>query len=463
MSASKSVLTSTNPARGFEVLGEVAVSSENEIRDKVAQAHQAQILWAELSMDERVEYMQRLKQGFIDHAQEFTQMMSREMGMSIALSTDQVARSIKTLDWNCQNAADALKPVRLHEDDTHINEMIYQPCGVMGCIVAWNYPLPNFVVATTQALLAGNTLVMKYSEEVPLFSKLLERVVDACDFPKGVINFIYGDGQVGDILTDQNLDLISFTGSSATGRKIYQKAAEKLIPVILELGGSSPGVVFEDCTINDTLIEQIFWARFINNAQFCSNLKRLIVHNSHMETVLEKLSAYAASRVMGDPFDESADIGPLVAQRQVDLLQKQLQDALDKGAKLHCGGKQPEGLKGAYFQPTILSNISKDMAVWREEVFGPILPVIGFDTYEEAIELANDTPYGLTAYVYTDDVELGKRAMRAIKAGEQRINGANPKKPQNPFGGHKESGVSFQGGMDGFHRTCQVKVMAWEK
>lgn len=460
---SAQTLVSTNPAKGFEVLGEVIISSEATVKEKVAQAHLAQKSWARLDLEKRIDYMQALKAAIEKNAEKFAHMMTQEMGMPLKLSTRQVSRSADLLEWNCAHVGEALAPKRLYEDDAQVNEMIYEPYGVMACVVAWNFPLPNFVLATSQALLAGNTLVMKYSEEVPLFSRFLEQVIADCGFPEGVINFVYGDGSVGAILTGQDVDIISFTGSSATGKKIYQKAAEKLIPATLELGGSSPGVVFEDCVVDDALIDKIFWGRFTNSAQFCSNLKRLIVHNSLLDEVLEKLTTYTNTKIVGDPFDQKTDVGPLVAQRQVVTLEKQLQDALDKGAKLHCGGSRPKTLKGAYFEPTILSNISKDMKVWVEEVFGPVLPVIGFDTYEEAIDLANDTEYGLTAYVYTSDKELGKQAMHDIKAGEQRVNSASPKRSQNPFGGHKNSGVSFQGGIEGFHRVCQIKVIAWEK
>lgn len=456
-------LISTNPAKGYEVLGEVRISTEDEIKEKVNKARAAQKGWYDIGVEARVAHLRKLNDLFKVNRDEFVRLTSEEMGMPRGLSEGVVNRCIEKIKWNCDHAAACLEPLILHEDNESITTQYFEPRGVMACIVAWNFPLANFGVSAVQPLLAGNTVVMKYSEEVPLFAEFLESVIAQSGLPDGVVNFVHGDGKTGETLLMQEIDFISFTGSSQTGRKIYASAAERLLPVTLELGGSSPGIVFSDCKINDSLIETIFWKRFLNSAQFCNGLKRLIVNNSLLDECVDKLATYAKGRALGDPLDSATEMGPLVAERQVVKLEEQVKDALDKGAKLHCGGKRPDGLSGAYYEPTILTNVTRDMRIWREEVFGPALPVIGFDTYEEALELANDTDYGLSGSVFTHDKELELRAMLDIKAGAIDALGSNYFQPQSPFGGYKHSGIGRQSGKPGFHQACEIKVIARRK
>ena len=463
ITSSENKLVSTNPALNFEVLGEVSISSVDEIKAKVDTARTAQKDWFLLGVNKRIEYIKKLIPLFKENREELIKRTSQEMGMPYGISAGIVDSAIVDLGWNCDHAEEFLSNEILFDDGKEINEISYEPYGVIACIVAWNFPLGNFVISVSQALLAGNTVVMKYSEEVPLFSKYLEDIIAKANLPEGVVSFVYGDGQVGGILANQNVDFISFTGSSQTGRKLYAKAAEKFIPVALELGGSSPGIVFEDSIIDDELIENLFWARFSNTAQFCDNMKRLIVHASLFDECVSKLSAYAENRKIGNPLDKSVDIGPLVAERQVYKLEEQVKDALNKGAELTCGGKRPADLQGAFYEPAILTNVSKDMKVWKEEVFGPVLPVVSFNTYEEAMELANDTEYGLTAYVFTNDKKISQKAFLDIKAGGICLNNNNYHRSENPFGGYKASGIGRQGGKIGFHEICQVKVIARDK
>ncbi len=453
-------LISTNPACGFSVLGEVLITPPAEIKTKVAKARAAQKKWYQQGLAARIQAIENLTAVLKARGDDFIRRTSQEMGMPLGLSGSIVDGAIAGFEWDCANAATCLASETLFEDDNEINELVYEPFGVVGCIVAWNFPLANFAVSVSQTLLAGNTVVMKYSEEIPLFCQFLETVIEESGFPADVINFIYGDGQTGAILTEQDVNMLSFTGSSVTGKKIYQQAAEKLIPVALELGGSSPGIVFEDMPVDDVLIEKLFWKRFLNTGQFCDGMKRLFVHENLFDDVVAKLAEYAKKKIIGDPLDEKVELGPLVAERQVLKLEAQLQDALDKGATLHCGGKRPAGLNGAYYEPTILSNITKNMKVWSEEVFGPVLPIIPFKTYDDAITLANETSYGLSAFVFTKDQSLFKKVVADIKAGSIDDGMAHFYRPQNPFGGYKDSGIGRQGGKIGFHDVCQKKVIA---
>ncbi|MBL8638845.1 MAG: aldehyde dehydrogenase [Alphaproteobacteria bacterium] len=457
-------IQSTNPSHGYEILGSVNVTSHKDLISIVEKARHAQIKWQSLGVDKRCELVGQLLETLKANREEFIERTSREMGMPLDLSRGVVYGGFEKISWNLENAPKFLKPTILFEDDQEVNKQILEPFGVMACIVAWNFPFGNFATSVIPALLAGNTVVMKYSEEVPLFSKFLEEITrESKALPEGVLNFVYGDGVVGSLMCEQDFDLISFTGSSSTGQKIYEAAAKKLIPVCLELGGSSPGIVFEDTKLTDELIQSIFWKRFLNTAQFCDGLKRLIVHESLFDECVRKLSAYAATVKIGDPLDRNTQLGPLVAERQVIKLEDQIKDAVNKGAKIVCGGKRPSALSGAYYQPTILTNITPDMRVWKEEVFGPALPIVSFKNYDEALQLANDTDYGLSAVVYSDDEKILELAFSDIKAGSVEDGFTNYYRPQNPFGGYKQSGIGRQGGAIGFREVCQVKVKAYRK
>jgi acyl-CoA reductase-like NAD-dependent aldehyde dehydrogenase len=462
-SMAQNTMTSTNPARNFETIGEIQISSEAEIKQAVEKSHVAQKSWNEMGLEKRVQYLNDLCDHIEKHKDEFVKRTSQEMGMPNGLSNDIMDGFLSDMRWNNDNASKYLANEIIHEDDNEINAIFYEPYGVMAVIAAWNYPFGNFVASCSQALLAGNTIVMKYSEEIPLFQHYLDEIIQSSNLPNDVVQFVYGDGQVGQTLIDQDIQFVSFTGSSATGQKIYEQGAAKLIPVSLELGGSSPGIVFEDCPITDKLIDSLFWERFLNSAQFCNGMKRLFVQRSIFDDVVEKLSTYAKTKKIGDPQDEQTELGPLVAERQVVKLEAQVKDAIDKGAKLHCGGKRPDELQGAYYEPTILTNITKDMAVWHEEVFGPALPILPFDTYEEAINLANETEYGLSAIIFTTDKNIAEKALVDLQAGTVNQWPSHTYRPQNPFGGYKKSGIGRVSGVTGFKEITQAKAVSWIK
>lgn len=452
------MMVSINPSTN-EVLGEVPMTTAEDVARLVKEARQAQVTWRKIGLEARIKALRPLVALFTQHQKSIAEMTSREMGQPINLSSGMVERSVEQFNWNLDHAPMILKNETTYEDAGVINEVIYEPRGVIACIMAWNFPIGNFVYSVSQALIAGNVVVVKYSEEVPLVSKLLESICAEAGLPKGVLSFVHGDGQVGAALADQPIDMILFTGSASTGQKLYAKAAEKLIPTVMELGGSSPGLVFPDADL-PAILRDIFFFRFRNCGQFCGGLKRLIVHRSLFAACVEGLGKIADSIQPGDPLDPKTDIGPLVAERQVVKLEEQIKDAVDKGATIISGGKRPSGKKGAWFQPTILANVTTQMRVWTEEVFGPALPIVSFDTYEEAIALANDTPYGLTSYVFTQDKALARQAASDITAGCVGVNGQHYFRSENPFGGIKQSGIGRENGKWGFHEVCNIKIVA---
>ena len=451
-------LKSINPSNK-ELLGEIEVSSEAEIKRKVANAQKAKEAWKSLGLEKRVKILREISQNLVSRKEEIAVLVSKEMGMPINDSRYDVDDSVRYFNWYLDNAEEYLSPEVVYDSESVKHTVYYEPLGVDASIAPWNFPLSNFVWLVGQNLIAGNCVVFKHSEEVPLFGKLIEEIINSCGLPEGVFSEVYGDGKVGDFLARQNINLICFTGSTRAGKYLYKVGAEKFIKVLLELGGSAPGVIFEDTSI-DKVLNSIYSSRFGNCGQMCDALKRLIIHESKMNEVLEKLKAKLESLKIGNALDESTELGPLVAERQIKLLEEQVGDALSKGAMLVTGGTRHKGLEGFFYLPTILINIKRNMRVWKEEIFGPVLPVVSFKKEEKAVELANDTSYGLGGYLYTEDKEKAKRVASKLQTGMVSINGLSYLQPCSPFGGYKDSGIGREHGRFGFHDVTQVKVVA---
>lgn len=455
-------LISTNPAKNYQQIGLVKISSLAEIKTKVKQAKLAQPNWHKLGIKKRIGYLTNAMNLFKQNRGGMARLITQEMGMAITASQDKIARGFNYWHWWLDNAEEATEDEVVFEDQNSIHRIIYEPIGSAATIVPWNLPFGMFSWGVIPNLLVGNTVVFKISEECPLSGQLFEKIMDQAGLPKGVFGEVYGNGQVGEQLVNQDIDLIWFTGSSKVGKKLYEIAGKKFIKAVLELGGSNPGIVFEDVDV-DKIVDKLYSKRFGFCGQTCDALKRLLVHKSKFDEVVKKLKARVEQTVVGDPEDEKTDMGPLVAKRQLDLLKDQVDDALKKGAKIITGGKEPSGLKGAYYLPTILTNIKNSMRVWKEEVFGPVLAIRKFSTETEAIKLANNSLYGLGSLVFTKNKEKAQRVARALKTGTVEINSASHWLPCNPFGGYKYSGMGREHGVHGLRELCQIKVISEEK
>lgn len=455
-------LISTNPGKNYEILGRVDISAKSEIKNSVKQANKAKEDWASWGIKRRAIILQKLYKDFSQRKEELALLETQEMGMPITQSLLDIDSGLDYFKWYLENTEKYLAPETTHEDKISIHKVYYEPIGTAAVIVPWNFPFSNVIWGVIPNLLVGNTVVLKHSEECPLFGKLIEEMVTKIKLPQGVFSEVYGGGEVGDWLAHQDIDLIWFTGSTKTGKYLYRVAAEKFIKAVLELGGSAPGIIFEDADV-DEILETIYSNKFCNSGQVCDGLKRLIVHEGRMSEVINKLKKLIESKKVGLPEDKLTDIGPLVAERQLKLLKAQVDDALTKGAEVVTGGGSPEKLKGAYYLPTILTKIKTNMRVWQEEVFGPVLPVVGFKNEEEAIKLANDTRYGLGGYVFTSDTKKAQRVAVKIKTGMVSINNVYYLLPSNPFGGYKESGMGREHGKFGIRELCQIKVISSEK
>jgi acyl-CoA reductase-like NAD-dependent aldehyde dehydrogenase len=457
-------IISLNPGKNYEVIGEIDSSTHYEIDAKIINARKAQPAWASLIVSERITFLERLNQAFIARKNDVRSIMAQEMGMPISVCNQiDIDPGLLYMRGYLDFAEQWLAPEITYETKEEIHTLFFEPRGVAGISVPWNYPFSIFIWAVMQNLIVGNTVVFKSSEECSLMGKLLEEIMQSANLPDGVFNAVYGDGSdVGEYLMKSSIDLICFTGSTGVGKHLNQIAAEKLIPAILELGGSAAGIVFEDADIQMT-IESIYFNRFINSGQTCDGLKRLMVHHTIFDVVVQGLKNLLLTKKIGPAEDSSTDIGPLVAERQVVNLERQVADALQKGAEIIIGGKRPSHLQGAYYEPTILTSITFDMAVWKEEVFGPVLPIIPFDSEDQAIAFANDSQYGLGGYIYTQNKECALRVSRHLQTGNISINGASYVIPQDPFGGYKKSGLGREHGKEGLRELCSLKLIALKK
>lgn len=445
------------------LLWKVKVTPSSEIEDIVFRAHDAFPLWKKKSLWERREILRGVYTLFIEKKEDIARSVASEMGMPIRLARDEVQYGLNYFLWYIEHAEQYLSPEVTYESDAEIHTVYYEPRGVIAAITPWNYPFMLFSWACIQPLLAGNTVIWKVSKEVILTGQLIAEILMKSELPEWVWAEVYGDGSVWDYLTDLRIDGIGFTWSTNVGNHLAKKAHEKGIPVIMELGWSAPGIVCEDADV-DEILETIYFMRFSNSWQMCDGLKRLIVHASRYDEVVEKLSKRLRSKKIWPALDETVDIGPVVSDRQKSLLEEQYKDAIDKGAiVLASNTSSPKNWQWSYVDAVLLWNIQRDMRVWKEEVFWPILPILPFHSIEEAIELANDTIYGLWAYVFTNDSGTFHTLASNIESGMVQQNTVNYCIPEDPFGGYKSSGIWREHGKWWFYEFTQVKVLSTPK
>lgn len=454
------VIISTNPARNYEKLGQVKVTSDSEITKKVKDARIAAYAWKRLGIDKRVLLMRHVADIFKAHADQIAQLITQEVGTPITECREEVLWNWEYIEWFLDNANTYLSDEVIHAGNNVRYKIRYEPLGTAAVITPWNLPFDMFIWGIFPNLIAGNTVIYKASAECALTGKLIDEIMSTTGLPKGVFSAIHGTGKQGEKLAnEQGVDFIWFTGSTYVGKKLYEKAGRKFIKTIVELGGSNPAIIFKDADL-DLATDAIVGSRFAFCAQTCDAVKRVIVHKDVYEKVLLLLEKKIRQLRIGDPGDPATQIGSLVSKKQYNTLIFQVKDALDKGAHIITGGKQPDNLKGAYYLPTLLTNINRNMKVWNEEVFGPVLPIATFYTEEEAINMANDTEYGLGSMVFTKNKSRQERIVGEIKAGSVNFNGISHFKPFNPFGGYKASGMGREHGAAGFRELVQIKLIS---
>jgi len=440
-----------------EVFGKVPEGTADDVDRAVAAAAEAFPAWSATAVEERAKLLNRIADGLGARTDEIAATISREVGMPVSLSAPiQVGLAQGAFADAAQQVSDLL-----WEEEIGNSLVVREPVGVVGAITPWNYPLYQIALKVAPAIAAGCTVVLKPSEIAPLNAFALAEIVDEAGLPPGVFNLVVGPGViVGEaIASHPQVDMVSFTGSTRAGKRVMQLAAESVKKVSLELGGKSANVILEDADLDAAIPSGIF-ACFLNSGQTCSALTRMIVPRSRLVEVEEKAAAAAASYPPGNAFDPGTMLGPLVSAAQRERVRGYIRKGIDEGAKLVSGGAEPpEGLdKGYFVQPTVFSEVTSDMTIAQEEIFGPVLSILPFDTEEEAVRIANDSMYGLAGGVWSGDAAHAEQVARKMRTGQVDINGG-AFNPSAPFGGYKQSGVGRERGKYGLEEFLEVKSL----
>ena len=439
----------------------ISLGDQADTDAAVAAAKAAFPAWAATDPQVRLGYVKGILEQYEKRADEMAQAISIEMGAPIDMSRDDQA---ECLPWHLKNfiaAFEHMEWVRPLRPDTPNDMIALEPIGVVGLITPWNWPMNQVTLKVIPALLAGCTCILKPSEESPLSSMLFAEFVHDAGVPAGVFNLVNGDGMgVGSQLSSHtDVEMISFTGSTRAGRAISVAAAATLKRVTLELGGKGANLIFADADPN--AVKRGVRHMMNNSGQSCNAPSRMLVERSIYDQTVEAAAEIANSIKVGPASEHGRHIGPVVNKRQWEQIQGYIQKGIDEGARLVAGGLGlPEGMnKGFYVRPTVFADVKPGMTIEREEIFGPVLSIIPFDTEEEAVRIANDTPYGLTNYVQSEDGERRNRLARQLRSGMVEMNGKS-RAAGAPFGGIKASGRAREGGTWGLEEFLEVKAIS---
>src|SRR5229473_4635185 len=451
-----------------KLLGEVRVSTREEVRTVVQAAKAAQAEWGRKPFAARRDVLLRFKELLLQRADEFCDHLSRENGKtrneSLFMEVLPVADAVH---WYANNARKLLKDEKLslHMFPHKKSYLRFYPRGVIGLISPWNYPFSIPTGDAVAALMAGNAVVVKPSEYTPIIMEKTRALLEEAGLPRGLFGVVQGKGDVGAALIASGVNMIVFTGSVATGKKVNVAAAEQMIPCVLELGGKDPAIVLSDADL-DSAASKIAWGAFANSGQTCASVERVYVHESIARRFTEKVTELARKLRQGEPNQHDVDVGAMTTQMQVDIVRRHLDEARARGAKIAAGGEitvTPEGAR--FVQPTVLTDTTPDMAIVRDETFGPVLPIMTFKTEEEAVRLANDSSYGLSAYVFTKDKSKAERIANQLIAGTVMHNDTlyTHAAPETPWGGVKSSGLGRVHGKHGIKELCEVRHVNLER
>jgi acyl-CoA reductase-like NAD-dependent aldehyde dehydrogenase len=443
------------------VIGTIPDGTADDVDKAVKAARAAFDDWSQRSPEERAKFSSRIAEGLGARMDEIATIVTREAGMPKWLSLLVQAG----LPINSFGQAAAQAESYEYEKQVGNSLVVKEPVGVVGCITPWNYPLHQIAAKVAYAMAAGCTVVLKPSEIAPLDAFVLTEVINDVGLPPGVFNLVTGVGSVvGEAIAGHpDVDMVSFTGSTRAGKRVAEVASQSLKRVALELGGKSANILLDD--LDDAKFEQAvrdgIGKAYLNSGQTCTALTRMLVPQSRLADA-ERIAADEVETKFqpSDPFADGAMLGPLSSQAQVDRVQGYIQKGIDEGAKLVTGGTgKPEGLeKGYYVKPTVFSNVTNDMTIAREEIFGPVLSILPYDTEEDAVQIANDTPYGLSGGVWSADADRAKKVARRIRTGQIEVNGG-AFNPNAPFGGYKQSGYGREYGEYGFEEFLEIKSM----
>jgi succinate-semialdehyde dehydrogenase/glutarate-semialdehyde dehydrogenase len=454
-------LESFSPLDGA-LLGAVPTVAPQEVQALVDDVAGVQPFWAQLPLSDRARYMRRAAQAIIDQLDELAELLSREQGKPRNESlTMELLPTIDSLRWLADAGPGILEderialPIFLKQKRARFT---YEPLGVVGVIAPWNYPwsIPFGEVAI--ALMAGNGVVLKPASLTPLIGERIRQVFERAGLPEGLVRTVHGGGAVGQALVESSAAKIFFTGSVEVGRGVGEECARRMKGSVLELGGKDPMIVCADANLPNA-ISGCLWGGFANAGQTCSGIERVYVLEDVAERLAEGVVEGARQLRVGDPLDWNTEVGPMVSPEQLELVKELVDDAVAAGATLHCGGAEPP-----FFKPAVLTGVTHDMRLMREEIFGPVIPIVTVSSEDEAIELANDSEFGLGASVWTTNRAKGERMARRVQSGMVWINdhmfshGAC----SCSWGGVKQSGLGRSHSKFGLYECVNIKLMTWE-
>jgi len=447
-----------NPATE-EVIATISLGSQGDIDAAVQAARRAFTSFSTTTVQTRKDLLERILGIYKKRYDEMAELISLELGAPISMSKrSQAAVGVGHLEGFLQAMDDLVLRQELANGDTLIRE----PIGVCGLITPWNWPVNQVALKVLPALATGCTVVLKPSELTPLSAMLYADILHEAGVPRGVFNLVNGDGpETGAALSRHpDVDMMSFTGSTRAGIAVTKDAADTVKKVTLELGGKSPNIIFADADVEKAVKRGVFGC-FYNSGQSCNAPTRMLVERPIYEKVLEIAKATGEVQQAGDPATNGRHIGPVVSALQFERIQSLINAGISEGAGLLVGGPgKPDGFEtGYYVRPTIFYDVSNDMRIAREEIFGPVLSIIPFDTEDEAVRIANDTPYGLAAYIETGDLERAERVVGKLRAGQVNINGTECAYG-SPFGGYKTSGLGREGGVFGLEDFLEIKAVS---
>ena len=450
-----------NPAT-LESIGELVCASEADVNAAVAKARQAQKAWGTKSIEERVQHLLKLREVILANQDKVVETVIRETGKPLQDAlTFEVYAVCDFISYWCKQARKTLKEETVRAPGIMALmkkvHLVYKPMGVVGVITPWNGPFVLTANPGVQAILAGNSVVIKGSEVTPYSAKLFEDLCREAGIPEGVVQVLMGDGQTGADLTNADVNKISFTGSVATGKKIASVCAERLIPCTLELGGKDAMIVCADANI-DQAVHGAVWGGCVNTGHFCCGIERIYVEAPIYDEFVRKATEMAKAIRQGQKHGVNEDLGAVFWDRQLTIMEAHVKDAIDRGAKILAGGRRNPDLQGLYYEATIMVDVQEDFDVMTQETFGPILPIVKFNSIDEAIEKANNSVYGLHGSVWTKDVNKGITIAKRIETGSMAVNdiGMMYGVACAPFGGVKESGVGSVNGQNGLRGYCHV-------
>jgi betaine-aldehyde dehydrogenase len=440
-----------------DVMGRVPAGGEKDIDTAVAAARAALDGWSQTPVEKRAEFLEKISAGLKARGDELAQLIAREVGMPIKLA-GRIQAGLPIA--NFANYAKLVKGFKF-EETVGNSVVVREPVGVVGAITPWNYPLHQIALKVAAALAAGCTIVLKPSEVAPFNAFMLAEVIEAVGLPKGVFNLVTGFGPTaGEALVKHpQVDMISFTGSTRAGKRISEVASQTVKRVALELGGKSASVILDDADLA-TAVKSTVSGCYLNSGQTCTALTRMLVPESKYDEAAKIAAEVANGFTLGDPLSESTRLGPLTSSAQLERVRGYIEKGIAEGAELVAGGADaPDGLPGGYFvKPTVFGRVKPGSTIEQEEIFGPVLSIITYKDEEDAIRIANDSPYGLAGAVWSKDDARAQKVARRVRAGQVDVNGG-AFNMNAPFGGFKQSGHGREAGVYGLEEFLEYKSL----